>query len=150
MNRSEMLTPKEEEIMCLIWDKNAPMTTVEISEYMEERGWSRVTVFKTIQSMTEKGHLRVAGFEKNAKAYARTFVPTLTKNEYFSDLLRKRGFSGESVVGLVTALLGVKGGSKREKNMEEAIKKMEKIVEEIKKEDALANCMNEGKRESND
>ena len=34
MKRTEILPPKEEEILCLLWDNNAPMTTMEIAEEM--------------------------------------------------------------------------------------------------------------------
>lgn len=136
MNKKEALSPKEEEILCLLWDNDAPMTTMEMSEKMEERGWSTITVFKTVQTMTEKGYIEVAGFNRSGKVYSRTFSPTMSKNAYFSSLLEKRGFKAESLGGLVTAFLGLKESDKKSKKVEEAIRRMEQIVEEVKKEEA--------------
>ena len=84
MNRYEMLTSKEEEVLCLIWDNNAPMTAVEISELMEQRGWSKVTALKTVQDLTESGRLEIVGVTRVGKAYPRILYPSCTKNEYFS------------------------------------------------------------------
>ena len=135
MKRTEILPPKEEEILCLLWDNNAPMTTMEIAEEMMERGWSRITVFKTIQSMTENGTIEVTGVTRVSKSYARQFWPTFTKNEYFSSILHKRGFSYSSFAELATTFFGVKAGEKKSKKIEAAIKEMERIVEEVKREE---------------
>lgn len=148
MKKSEALTPKDEEILCLLWDNGAPMTTMEIAEKMMERGWSRITVFKTVQNMTEDGILEVSGLAKVSKSYSRLLWPTVTKNEYFSSVLQKRGFNNSSFIGLVTTFFGMKAGEKQSKKMEAAIKEMERIVEEVKREEEKTKQQETNKQEA--
>lgn len=149
MNRYEMLTSKEEEVLCLIWDNKAPMTAVEISELMEQRGWSKVTALKTVQDLTESGRLEIVGVTRVGKAYPRILYPSCTKNEYFSDVLHKRGFDCKSMAGLVMAFMGV--GEENSEKSEDLIKKMEIIIDEIRSEgeenlEAVPNGKKEAKR----
>ena len=63
-----MLTKSEEEIMYLLWDLDEPLTSSEIVKKAVNKTWKKSYINLLIKQMT--------------KNYARTFVPTMTKDAY--------------------------------------------------------------------
>ena len=57
-----------------------------------------------LNGMLAKGVIREAGFVKRSKTYGRTFLPTLTREEYFARTVYSHRYQ-PNIVGLIAALL---------------------------------------------
>ena len=44
------LSPRQEELMLFLWDKDVSLTATQMAEAMKEKGWNNVTLFKTVQA----------------------------------------------------------------------------------------------------
>ena len=86
MKKQDVLNKREEELMNFLWAYNEPLTQNEMAERLEEQGWSSVTLFKTVQSLSSAGYLQVVGLEKSAKTYARKLIPAISKEEYYTSI----------------------------------------------------------------
>ena len=73
------LSPRQEELMLFLWDKDVSLTATQMAEAMKEKGWNNVTLFKTVQALTENNFLEVKGLEKAVKTYARKLAPSMTR-----------------------------------------------------------------------
>lgn len=83
------LSPRQEELMLFLWDKDVSLTATQMAEAMKEKGWNNVTLFKTVQALTENNFLEVKGLEKAVKTYARKLAPSMTRAEYYRRSSRK-------------------------------------------------------------
>lgn len=77
-----MLTKSEEQIVELMWNVNEPLTSSEIIRNSVDKTWKDSYVHLLINSLMDKGIIEVAGFKKATKNYARTFKPTMSREEY--------------------------------------------------------------------
>ena len=87
MKKQDVLNKRAEELMNLLWAYKEPLTQNEMAERLEKKGWSSVTLFKTVQSLSAAGYLQVVGWEKSAKTYARKLIPAISKEEYYTSIL---------------------------------------------------------------
>ena len=133
MKKQDVLNKREEELMNFLWACNEPLTQSEMAERLEEQGWSSVTLFKTVQSLSGAGYLQVAGLEKSAKTYARKLIPAISKEEYYTSILMKNGLDSGSLANITAAFIGVSKKSEKEKNTE-VIAKLEEIIEKLRME----------------
>jgi len=131
MKKRIELNARAEELLNFLWTYNEALTSTEMLEKLEMSGWNKVTLLKTIQLLTDSGYLEVVGFEKSGKTYARKLMPSLTKAEYYSDLLLKKGIGSNSIAEITAALLGASKKKKPEKNAE-IIAKLEEVIAELK------------------
>lgn len=123
------LKPREEAVMNILWDHNIPMTTNDILKNFNTEECSEITLYKTIQSLVEKGYLEVAGLVKCTKTYSRQFVPAISKEQYYSSLLISKGLNKNSLADLTAAFLGV---SNSESKNAEVISALEEIIATLK------------------
>ena len=133
MKKQDVLNKREEELMNILWSYNEPLTQNEMAERLEEQGWSSVTLFKTVQSLSGAGYLQVVGLEKSAKTYARKLIPAISKEEYYTSILMKNGLDSGSLAHITAAFIGVSKKSEKEKNTE-VIAKLEEIIEKLRME----------------
>ena len=77
-----MLTKSEEEIMYLLWDLDEPLTSSEIVKNAVNKTWKKSYINLLINSLLKKDMIKVVGVKQMTKNYARTFVPTMTKDAY--------------------------------------------------------------------
>ena len=133
MKKQDVLNKREEELMNFLWAYNEPLTQNEMAERLEEQGWSSVTLFKTVQSLSGAGYLQVVGLEKSAKTYARKLIPAISKEEYYTSILMKNGLDRGSLANITAAFIGVSKKSEKEKNTE-VIAKLEEIIEKLRME----------------
>lgn len=133
MKKQGVLNKREEELMNILWTYNEPLTQNEMAERLEEQGWSSVTLFKTVQSLSGAGYLQVVGLEKSAKTYARKLIPAISKEEYYTSILMKNGLDSGSLANITAAFIGVSKKSEKEKNTE-VIAKLEEIIEKLRME----------------
>ena len=78
------LTKSEMEIMEVLWDAGKALTTSEIVQRSKEKEkeWKDSSVHLLIKSLMDKDVIKVEGFKKTTKNYARTFVPVETREQF--------------------------------------------------------------------
>ena len=131
MKKRDGLIVREEELLNFLWETGEPLTAAEMAERLEPDGWSNVTLFKTVQNLSESGYLQVAGLEKNKKSYARKLTPSLTKEEYYAGVMMKHGIDSRSIADITAAFLGVTDKSSKERDAE-VIAKLEEIIHTLR------------------
>ena len=136
MKNKEYLTVRQEELMNFLWRVNEPMTANEMAEKLETEGWNNVTLFKTVQSLTNDGYLDVVGSEKTVKTYARKLAPAISKNDYYASVLKKRGVDSSSIGTITAVLIGADKKSPEEKDAA-VIAELERIISRIRQKECV-------------
>ncbi|MDE6220735.1 MAG: BlaI/MecI/CopY family transcriptional regulator [Lachnospiraceae bacterium] len=131
LKKKDVLNKREEELMNYLWEIKKPLTASEMAKQLDTEGWTNITLCRTVQSLSDNGYLEVAGLEKATKTYARKLMPSLTKEEYYSSVLMKRGISANSLADLTAALIGVSRKNPLEKDAE-VIAKLEEVIDSLK------------------
>lgn len=98
------LTKSEMEIMDVLWGSGVPMSRADLLAHSEEKTWKDSSVHILLNGLLQKKAIREAGVVKRSKTYGRTFVPTLTREEYFAATIFSHRHKPE-IVGLFEALL---------------------------------------------
>lgn len=90
MKSTFTLSKKELELMELFWDADCPLSRSEILERAEHRvcTWKPNSVHILVNSLLDKGALRVAGYYLNSRKLGRTFEPSLSKKGYLLQILQ--------------------------------------------------------------
>lgn len=132
MKKHDYLTAREEELLNFFWQTEEPLTAGEMADRLEEDGWNTATLFKTVRTLSDRGYLKVVGLEKSAKSYARKFVPALTKEEYYTEVMMRRGLDSSSIANITAAFLGVADKNKKERD-DRVISKLEEIIRMLRK-----------------
>ena len=100
------LTKSESEIMDLMWKEGRPLSRSEIIDLTPDRSWKPASIHILLNSMLDKGAIEVAGFIQSTKNYVRTFIPTLTADEYaILQLKHSSTFREQSAFRLISALV---------------------------------------------
>ena len=81
------LTRSEMEIMDVLWDAAMPLSRADLLDRSEQKCWKDSSVHILLNGLLSKGAISEAGFVKRSKTYGRTFIPTLTREEYFAQLV---------------------------------------------------------------
>ena len=136
MKNKEYLTVRQEELMNFLWRVNEPMTANEMAEKLETEGWNNVTLFKTVQSLTNEGYLDVVGLERTVKTYARKLAPAISKNDYYASVLKKRGVDSSSIGTITAVLIGADKKSPEEKDAA-VIAELERIISRIRQKECV-------------
>ena len=98
------LTRSEMEIMDVLWGENAPLSRADLLDRGEQKTWKDSSVHILLNGLLKKGAIREAGFVKCSKTYGRTFVPTMSREEYFASTIFSHRHQPR-IVGLIEALL---------------------------------------------
>lgn len=98
------LTKSEMEIMDVLWEDGRALSRSDFLERPEEKSWKDSSVHILLNGLLHKGAIREAGFVKRSKTYGRTFLPTMTREEYFAATIFSHRYKPE-IVGLFAALL---------------------------------------------
>lgn len=118
------LTKSESEIMDLMWKEGRPLSRSEIIDLTPDRSWKPASIHILLNSMLEKNAIEVAGFVQSTKNYARTFVPTLSADEYAVLQLKHSGaFNQQSAYRLISALIGELSDPQLIESLEEQLAK---------------------------
>ncbi len=120
------LTKSELQIMDVLWASDVPLSRSDLLEHSEEKTWKDSSVHILLNGLLAKGAIQEAGFVKRSKTYGRTFVPSLTREEYFATTIFCHTHKPQ-FVGLMEALL------RREDITAEDLNQVEKLVQEKKK-----------------
>lgn len=119
------LTKSEMEIMDVLWEDGGALSRADFLERSEEKSWKDSSVHILLNGLLNKGAIREAGFVKRSKTYGRTFLPTMTREEYFAATIFSHRYKPE-ITGLVEALL------QREDITAEQLEIIEKLVAQRK------------------
>lgn len=118
-----MLTKSEEQIVELLWNSEEPLTSSEIIRNSVDKTWKDSYVHLLINSLMEKGIIEVAGFKKATKNYARTFKPTISREEYLVlKLTRSKNYTKEQMPVFFKAFISKTNDLAFLNELEEAIK----------------------------
>ena len=119
------LTRSEMEIMDVLWGAGVPLSRADLLARSEEKSWKDSSVHILLNGLLQKGAIREAGFVNRSKTYGRTFLPTLTREEYFATTIFCHRYKPQ-IVGLFAALL------QREDITGEDLVQIEKLVAQRK------------------
>ena len=98
------LTRSEMQIMDVFWDSGEPLSRSDLLERSCDKSWKDSSVHILLNGLLQKQAICEAGFVKRSKTYGRTFLPTMTREEYFATTVFSHRCK-PSIVGLVEALL---------------------------------------------
>lgn len=98
------LTKSEMEIMDVFWNEQTPLSRADLLGHGEEKTWKDSSVHILLNGLLQKGVIREAGVVRRSKTYGRTFLPTLTREEYFAASIFSHRHKPE-LMGLISALL---------------------------------------------
>lgn len=98
------LTKSEMEIMDVLWCDGGALSRADFLERSEEKSWKDSSVHILLNGLLSKGAIREAGFVRHNKTYGRTFLPTMTREEYFAATIFCHRHKPD-VLGLIKALL---------------------------------------------
>ena len=121
------LTRSEMEIMDVLWEASTPLSRADLLSRSQEKSWKDSSVHILLNGLLNKGIIREAGFVKRSKTFGRTFVPTLTREEYFATTIFSHRHKPQ-IVGLVEALL------RRKDITSDQLEQMCRLVQERTKE----------------
>ena len=79
------LTKSELEIMDVLWNEAVPMSRADLLARNAEKSWRDSSVHILLNGLLQKGAIREEGFVRRSKTYGRTFVPTLTREQYYAE-----------------------------------------------------------------
>ena len=124
------VTDSEREVLELLWNSDEPMTSTEIVRLCIGRTWKSSYIHIMINSLLKKEMIRVAGFKKTTKNYARTFEPTMTRDQW--NLLRMKQEKGVTAELLKEMLEMIITEGADEEILEELFEVIEKRKEELR------------------
>lgn len=119
------LTKSEMQIMDVLWAADEPLSRSDLLERSQEKTWKDSSVHILLNGLLAKNAIREAGFVKRSKTYGRTFVPALTREEYFAETIFSHTHK-PCFVGLIQALL------KRKDITREDLESIEKLIQDKK------------------
>ncbi len=98
------LTKSEMQIMDVLWQDGGALSRADFLERSAQKSWKDSSVHILLNGLLKKGAIREAGFVRRSKTYSRTFLPTLTREEYYANVIFSRRYQPD-MVGLIKALL---------------------------------------------
>lgn len=104
--KKNTLTKSEREIMNLLWHVDKPLTASEIIELSTNKTWKDSYIHLLLNSLLDKKLIRAEGFTKTTKNYARTFIASMSEDEYMVQLIiGQKGMDTKSIVSIVSSLI---------------------------------------------
>lgn len=100
------LTKSELEIMEVLWQEGRPLSRGFIISHAPHRSWKDSSIHILLNSMLDKGAIEIVGFEQTGRRIARTFLPTLSPDEYYVMQIKSRNiYTRERLPNLISALI---------------------------------------------
>ena len=119
------LTRSEMEIMDVLWESAEPLSRSDLLARSACKTWKDSSVHILLNGLLQKEMIREAGFVKRSKTYGRTFLPTLTREEYFASVIFSYRHKPQ-MAGLLEALL------KRPEGDSDVLAHLEQLVSQAK------------------
>ncbi|MCD8021359.1 MAG: BlaI/MecI/CopY family transcriptional regulator [Clostridiales bacterium] len=122
------LTDSEKQVLNLLWEEKEPLTSTEIVNLCSDRTWKPSYIHIMINSLLKKEMIQVAGFKKTTKNYARTFEPTMSREDWnILQVKQDQQTTSQTLSTLFTSLL-------EEETDPETIKELSDMLEKRRKE----------------
>lgn len=103
---SSRLTESERQVLNLLWDTKEPLTSSEIVASCKGKTWKDSYIHILINSLLKKNMIEIAGFKRTTKNYARSFKPSMTREEYnILELKQNTTGSSDALSRVFSALL---------------------------------------------
>jgi BlaI family penicillinase repressor len=126
------VSKSEYEILTLLWANEQGLTAVEINEIAEDKSWKPTSIHLIINSMMDKGVVKVDGMVRSGRTYSRIFKPALSPEEYsMMQIKQNASFSKDKnalISNLCAALID------QEEVSMETIEKIELLIKQKKEE----------------
>lgn len=124
------ITDSEREVLELLWNSDEPLTSTEIVRLCIGRTWKSSYIHIMINSLLKKEMIKVAGFKKTTKNYARTFEPTMTRDQWnLFQMKQEKGVTAELLKEMLEMII-TEGAD--EEVLEELFEVIEKRKEELR------------------
>ena len=124
------ITDSEREVLELLWNSDEPLTSTEIVRLCVGRTWKSSYIHIMINSLLKKEMIKVAGFKKTTKNYARTFEPTMTRDQWnLFQMKQEKGVTAELLKEMLEMII-TEGAD--EEILEELFEVIEKRKEELR------------------
>lgn len=81
------LTKSEMQIMDVFWEAGEPLSRSDLLERSDDKSWKDSSVHILLNGLLQKKMICEAGFVKRSKTYGRTFLPTMSREEYFAAVI---------------------------------------------------------------
>ena len=117
------LTRCELEVMDVFWDAGAPLSRKDLLANRENKSWKDSSVHILLNSLLAKEVIHEAGSVKRTKTTARTFLPSMTREQYYATTIFSHRCKPD-VMGVLREIL--KNHELSEENAEELRSMMEK------------------------
>lgn len=106
MKKPVKLTDSEQQVLDLLWEQEIPLTSTEIVHLSKDRTWKPSYIHIMITSLLKKEIIHVSGFKKTTKNYARTFEPTMTREQWnLLQVTQQQKSASRTLSQVFTALL---------------------------------------------
>ncbi|MBR1702976.1 MAG: hypothetical protein IJ716_13685 [Lachnospiraceae bacterium] len=132
----QIMDKREQRIMDKIWEQTDVKNSVSVTELEElfaGEKMSKVSIFKAVQSLLQKGYIGVEGLELSGTVYARKYEAQITREQYAAIVLANGGIRTSSLGSLVLAMIGNdRDDMPNETKDEELIAELEKVIERIR------------------
>ena len=99
-----VLTKSELQIMDVFWDSDKPLSRSDLLDHSEGKTWKDSSVHILLNGLLAKGAIKEEGLIKRSKTYGRTFIPSMTREEYFATTIFSHPHK-PCFAGLMRALL---------------------------------------------
>jgi len=120
------LTKNEVQFMTVLWDADEPLTGAEILKRSVGKTWKDASLHTILNKLLEKGAIKEHGFLKDGKAISRTFVPALSRKEYYDKLFA--GHAAKEIPDIFSSLMN------RKDIDDEVLNILERMIKERKTE----------------
>lgn len=128
------LTKSELELMEVLWRAERPLSGNQIIENAKTKSWKSSSIHVLLNGLLKKQAIEQIGLVKSGKGYARTFQPSITSTDYYSDFFCESA-QHTSVPMIVSALFRENQISLKD------LEELESLLAEKRKElEQLAGC----------
>lgn len=126
-----VLSKAEEKAMIFLWEQNRSLSVLEMLEQWDDDGkvWTDNYMRAIMRSLEKKGAVAFSDLDHRGNRYARRFLPTYTKKEYYTQLAKRSGVSVSDMVQVEAVAMAEKGDRE---GMDELIRELEGIIEEYR------------------
>ena len=121
------LTKREEELMDFMWEHGEPVTCNDILELSTSHSWKENYLQIMLRSLLGKGLIKEVGTVRYVKQYARQFMPTVSKEEYFVNLAAGKNLNKRMFFKAAVTMLARESDNDRK----ELIQQLEQMLQEF-------------------
>ena len=121
------MTESEREVMDLLWNVGEPLTSSEMVKLCADRTWKPSYIHIMINSLLKKEIIRIVDFKKTTKNYARTFEPTMTRDQWSMFQVKQDNITSDLLKEMLETIIS-------EEEDEEVLKELSDVIDKRKKE----------------